>query len=209
MTRAPKPPTNEQLIRRYRRGEREALDALLEKNRGLAHKMAYKFTEHDPASYDDAVQEACLTIMHCADKFRSRRKCKFITFAWTSVFRRLQSWSSQQDVVRVPHSAQERGVKRLGMIGSDSQELADYVETMPDGEPLPWEQAADNEERRRWERMFRRRFNRLGEREQEIITARLAGETLETIGRRLGVSKERVRQVEGEALKELGVREVV
>jgi RNA polymerase sigma factor (sigma-70 family) len=45
----------------------------------------------------------------------------------------------------------------------------------------------------------------LTEREREILDARGAGDSLRTIGRRLGVSQERVRTVEGRALAKLRV----
>jgi RNA polymerase sigma factor (sigma-70 family) len=45
----------------------------------------------------------------------------------------------------------------------------------------------------------------LTERERDVLAARAAGESLRTVGRRLGVSGERVRAVEGRALAKLRV----
>ncbi len=54
----------------------------------------------------------------------------------------------------------------------------------------------------------RRLMGRLTDREQDILTLHfgLGGEslTLEEIGRRLGITRERVRQIEGQALRKLG-----
>ncbi|MCB4767762.1 RNA polymerase factor sigma-32 [Ancylobacter sp. Lp-2] len=73
-------------------------------------------------------------------------------------------------------------------------------------DPLPDEQVAesiDGERRRRWLSMA---LHSLSDREMRIIRARrLAeeGETLEVLGARLGISKERVRQIENRAIEKL------
>lgn len=75
-------------------------------------------------------------------------------------------------------------------------------------DPLPDEQASmeiDGERRRRW---LWRALAALNEREIRIIKARRLNEeseTLETLGARLGISKERVRQIESRALEKLRV----
>jgi DNA-directed RNA polymerase sigma subunit (sigma70/sigma32) len=43
-------------------------------------------------------------------------------------------------------------------------------------------------------------LTRLTEREREVLAARAAGESLRQLGRRLGISQERVRQIEQRAL---------
>lgn len=47
-------------------------------------------------------------------------------------------------------------------------------------------------------------LSRLAPRRAEVVRARLAGETLEEIGARMGVTKERVRQIEAGAMGSLG-----
>src|SRR5207302_10932782 len=81
------------------------------------------------------------------------------------------------------------------------------------GDLLPSEQAAVEEEVEVGlrEETLRRAVEGLSEREQEILNLRygLAGEdplALEAIGRKLGITRERVRQIEAEALERLAVQ---
>lgn len=78
--------------------------------------------------------------------------------------------------------------------------------TLVSDAPLPEEVVAstiDGERRRRW---LDRALSTLNPRELKIIRERRLsdeGETLETLGRRLGISKERVRQIESRAMEKL------
>ncbi len=84
--------------------------------------------------------------------------------------------------------------------GSDRQEFLVCDRPLPDetvGETI------DQERRRRW---LHRALEVLNERELRIVRERRLSEdgvTLETLGRRLGISKERVRQIEARALEKL------
>jgi RNA polymerase sigma-32 factor len=78
--------------------------------------------------------------------------------------------------------------------------------TLVSDAPLPEEVVArtiDGERRRRW---LDRALSTLNPRELKIIRERRLseeGETLEALGRRLGISKERVRQIESRAMEKL------
>lgn len=78
-------------------------------------------------------------------------------------------------------------------------------ETIPGPDPEPIEALMEAEGLAE----LRRRLHRLTDRERDVLDARLgtggaAPETMLAIGRRLGISRERVRQIEGEALAKLG-----
>lgn len=83
---------------------------------------------------------------------------------------------------------------------------AERMDYLVDDSPLPDEavsEAIDGGRRRQW---LRSAFTVLNEREVKILSARcLADEVvpLEALGRRLGISKERVRQIESRALEKL------
>ena len=87
--------------------------------------------------------------------------------------------------------------------GEDGRSLSDVLSS---DEPLPDEQAEhliDGERRKHW---LRQALTHLNRREMEIISARRLSEeaeTLEALGIRLGISKERVRQIESRALEKL------
>jgi RNA polymerase sigma-32 factor len=89
--------------------------------------------------------------------------------------------------------------------GSGSSERMDFLQS---NDPLPDEivgETIDDERRRQW---LSNALDALNERELRIIRERRLtddGATLETLGDRLGISKERVRQIETRALEKLKV----
>lgn len=73
-------------------------------------------------------------------------------------------------------------------------------------EALPDEQVTSIIDGERWNGWLKDALNRLNERESRIIKARRLtedGATLEELGEELGISKERVRQIETRALEKL------
>lgn len=91
-------------------------------------------------------------------------------------------------------------------LASEDPGAAERIDQLVAPDPLPDEQAAlqiDTERRRRW---LRSALKQLSEREMRIIAARRLtddGATLEALGARLGISKERVRQIENRAIEKL------
>lgn len=91
-------------------------------------------------------------------------------------------------------------------ISDDAGGSADRMDFLVSNDPLPDEvvgDAIDVERRSGWLRMA---LGVLNERELRIIEARRLtddGATLESLGARLGISKERVRQIESRALEKL------
>ncbi len=89
---------------------------------------------------------------------------------------------------------------------TESGGAAERVDFLVDGQPLPDEttgEAIDGERRRQW---LRSALGVLSERELSILSARRLEEdtmTLEALGVRLGISKERVRQIENRAIEKL------
>jgi RNA polymerase sigma-32 factor len=89
---------------------------------------------------------------------------------------------------------------------ADASGSTERVEFLVDSSPLPDESASeviDNERRVRW---LQQALEVLNERELRILRARRLEEqqvTLEFLGDRLGISKERVRQIENRALEKL------
>ncbi|NIX75208.1 RNA polymerase factor sigma-32 [Microvirga terricola] len=92
------------------------------------------------------------------------------------------------------------------VLDADAGNSAERVEFLVDTSPLPDESVSeviDSERRVRW---LRQALEVLNERELRILRARRLDEeqvTLEFLGDRLGISKERVRQIENRALEKL------
>ncbi len=85
---------------------------------------------------------------------------------------------------------------------------SDRMDFLVDSQPLPDEavgESIDSERRLKW---LRQAMGVLSEREMRILKERRLkenGATLEAIGERLGISKERVRQIENRALEKLKI----
>ncbi len=89
-------------------------------------------------------------------------------------------------------------------MGEDGE--AEWQDLIADDRQNPENDAVDSEDRRRHARLLGEALAQLNPREQEIIRDRRLGDdniTLEALGRRMGISKERVRQIEHQALKKL------
>jgi RNA polymerase sigma-32 factor len=92
------------------------------------------------------------------------------------------------------------------VLDADAGNSAERVEFSVDNQPLPDESVSeviDSERRVRW---LQQALEVLNERELRILRARRLEEqqvTLEFLGDRLGISKERVRQIENRALEKL------
>ncbi|SIQ77018.1 RNA polymerase, sigma 32 subunit, RpoH [Rhizobium sp. RU33A] len=85
-------------------------------------------------------------------------------------------------------------------------EGTEQLEMLESNEALPDEQVTSIIDGERWNGWLKDAMNRLNERESRIIKARRLtedGATLEELGAELGISKERVRQIETRALEKL------
>jgi RNA polymerase sigma-32 factor len=81
-----------------------------------------------------------------------------------------------------------------------------FMDALVDGTPSPEDRAAERESADLSKAMIQRGLGRLSPRERRIITARHLSDrrqTLETIGAKMGVSRERIRQIEAKALNKL------
>lgn len=91
-------------------------------------------------------------------------------------------------------------------LGNDGDESSARMDFLVDTAPLPDEavgEAIDSERRVKW---LRSALTVLSDRELNILRARRLSEesaTLESLGDRLGISKERVRQIESRAIEKL------
>src|SRR6056297_1142761 len=89
------------------------------------------------------------------------------------------------------------------------EEGREWVETLEDEGPQPQEQVSQTQDRGTARTWLQGAFDALTERERMIIAARKLSdspETLESLGTKLKLSKERVRQLEAQALRKMRTR---
>lgn len=92
------------------------------------------------------------------------------------------------------------------LVDDDSSGSAERMDFLVDGGPLPDEVAQETLDSNRRARWLKDALAVLSERELRIVRERRLSEnlvTLESLGNRLGISKERVRQIENRALGKL------
>jgi RNA polymerase primary sigma factor len=107
----------------------------------------------------------------------------------------------------VARAQEARRLRAVG--GSDSESVGWDLATMTRPDDLADARLEAEDERARARRML----DRLDDRERTVVILRFGLEddpmTLQEIGRRLGLTRERVRQIETEALRKLGRRQAI
>ncbi len=91
-------------------------------------------------------------------------------------------------------------------MSSEEDSGADWLSQLPSDTPTPEDLTAETKDEETYKSWLNGALSTLKEREQYIIQRRHLtenGATLETLGNELGISKERVRQIEGDAMKKL------
>lgn len=113
---------------------------------------------------------------------------------------------SADDVARMDARLAQPDSSLNAPIGEDGDGSADRMSTIPSDEPLPDEVVADTIDVERRSALLHDAMHRLTDRERRIIAERRLcedGATLESLGETLGISKERVRQIESRAMEKL------
>jgi len=111
---------------------------------------------------------------------------------------------STQEVIEM-NSRLTQGDQSLNTkIGDDDD--TETIELMADNSPSQEQIAIENQEKSRQKQLFKKAFETLNPREQEIIFKRQLSEdsqTLEELSQHFKVSRERIRQIEENAIKKL------
>ena len=196
-----------ELGRRIRGGDREALDKLVCANLRFVVSIAKKYQTRG-VSLSDLIDEGNIGLMRAARKFDETKGIKFISYAvWWIRQAILQARSEQSRIVRVPlyrtRSIPEAQLSLDAPVAnSDDSVLLEYL---PDhATPRPDEQALNAS----LAESIDAALENLKPREARIVRLYygLDGEeplTLEEIGARLGITRERVRQIRDRALRRM------
>lgn len=102
--------SNEELVKLYQEGNKQALDSLFDKNKGIVMKVVNKFYLEKNASVtvEDLEQEAWIALITAADKYDAKniKNASFITFASNTIYYHLYK-------VVVGHSTTNKGNRKF------------------------------------------------------------------------------------------------
>ena len=211
------------LARRWKeRRDQQALNRITIAHMRLVISMAGRF-RHFGLPAVDLIQEGHVGLLEAAVRFEPERQVRFSTYAawWIRAAMQdfiLRNWSIVRGGTSSAQKALFFNLRRLraglarergdAPLPGEDGGMAGMMDFLGSDEPLPDEvvgKAIDDERRTRW---LSKALSTLNTRELRIIRERRLSEdgmTLEALGATLGISKERVRQIESRALEKLRV----
>ncbi len=210
ITRGPRPERHDEhaQVERACRGDREAIDLLISANLAYVVHIAKEFRGRG-LPFEDVIAEGCVGLLKAIRHYRAENGTRFMTYASFWVRKEiLAAISDQPYTIHVPRYAREHGCNSPRLLRLDVPERADGKLSLADRlrhqDPLPVETLIESGQVRRLKRLLLR----LVPRDQAVLAWRygLGGQpeqTLNEIAQRLGVSRERVRQIEAAALARL------
>jgi RNA polymerase sigma factor (sigma-70 family) len=195
-------------VARASSGDRAAIEALISSNFGYLVRSAHDFRGRG-LPFQDLVSQGCIGLLKAIRAYRAAKGARFMTYASFWVRKEiLAALSAQSHAVHVPRYAREHGstfprILRLDVPKSANDNLS-LADRLRHPGPLPVDAVIESGQTRR----LRRHVLGLAPRDQAVLAWRfgLGGQpeqTLNDIAKRLGLSRERVRQIEVGALARL------
>lgn len=181
--------SNEELIEAWRAGDEAAWDELWRVNEGLRYKAVKDW--FGSTHMDDAMSYVSVEFWRAARNF-DRSKGRFCTVFLTFVRNKSRSVWQRSRAARRGGGAASMSLDIHGKSCDTMPEVARHEELAIDRE-VTADMVADAE----------KRLERLTNRERSIVRMRADGLTLEEVSEVLGVSRERVRQIEARSLERL------
>jgi RNA polymerase sigma factor (sigma-70 family) len=180
------------------------------------HQRTYQLAEHEVA---DLIAEGQIGALIAARMFDPERGVKYLTYAALRISQAMRLYIRERTVtIRAPQPRnREQRMSQIQMrhalatipldgparrSGDPALSLAEIV---PCPNPTPEDDAIEDDKRRMSEALGEA-IRTLSPRSQRILQARLRGDTLSTIGARMRLTRERVRQLEAAAVKLLRTR---
>lgn len=165
-------------------------DRIVHANLRLIVSLARKFSDQH-STFEELVSDGNVTLINAAEKFDCARGFRFSTYA---------THATQRDYYR---QIKKRRKNAHRITGDQNEFLGDIGgETEDDEVPMKTQAIL-------FQKVMEIFNNELDEREQHIVCARFgineqeSGQTLRSVGEQLGISKERVRQLQMQAVEKL------
>jgi RNA polymerase sigma factor (sigma-70 family) len=190
------------------RGDKAALNELVACNMRFVVQMAGRFIcrrnwdrhKLDQSRLDDLIQEGAVFMYRAIPKFNLSFPFRLITFIGKGLWRRFEAVYSTDCTIKRPEAASP-GCREAWCRAWSTRTLdsLDYDETPCVDHLFPDESVGDDV----LLEAMRQAVGSLPGRLREVVLARLRGEKLQAIGNRMGISKERVRQLQTRATEKL------
>jgi RNA polymerase primary sigma factor len=188
-----------ELAGRARKGDEAARQTLATSNLAFVVAVAKKFASRG-ARLDDLIQEGNVGLMKAIEHFDPKKNVRFATYAvwWIRAYitRYLKDNRSH-----VRGGEAERGSMTDFSLDASIDEEGEttFLDRLEDGGPSPADIFLSREQNEEVQEALAKVRKRIGDLGWDILTERLTQDkprTLEELGQRWGVSRERVRQVE-------------
>lgn len=196
--------TNEEMVIQYQSGNKQALEQLLEANKGFIHKVSMKlYSGKDNAvDQEDLLQECRIGMIKAADRYKSDMANNFLTYAYYWMYQGMYRFmypkknmiNSRLKFVSLNVPIGEDGEQELSdTLGQEDEEFCSIEESI-------YHQELNQELRQAID-------DNLSEKQREVIYMRYGFNgtiyTLEQTGEHMGFTGARAREVERESLRKL------
>ena len=196
--------TNEEMVIQYQGGNKQALEQLLEANKGFIHKVSMKLYlgKDNAVDQEDLLQECRIGMIKAADRYKSDMANNFLTYAYYWMYQGMYRFmypkrsmvNSRLKFVSLNVPISEDGETELSdTLGQEDEEFCSVEDSI-------YHQELNQE--------IRQAMNdTLSEKQRQVIFMRYGFNgtiyTLEQTGEHMGFTGARAREVERESLRKL------
>ena len=182
-----------------------ALEALIRSHARQVYSCAMRLAP-GAADREELIAEGMVGLIRAADRFDPAKEVRFSTYAhWWILDSASRALARLTSVIDMPARARREG-GGLRQVTAPDAETGGGVEAMQSPDPTPEDRVIARSANARLRGLIVEAMGELGEVEREIVLSRnlrQVPDTVEDLARRLGLSREKLRQIERRALSRL------